>query len=284
MNIVYLNGQYLSMNDAKVPVMDRGFLFGDGVYEYIPVYHGIPFQFQKHFKRLQTSLEKIQITISFTERHWLDILAKLIQKNAGNHLAIYLHITRGVAAKRDLAINQVFTEPTIFAACFPLPTVSHSEAGIKAITLEDIRWAWCYIKAPTLLPNILLRQQALDRKADEAILIRNGEALEGTQSNLFIVKNGHVLTPPKTTFVLGGITRDLILEIARGKREPIEETPISVAMLKTADEIWLTSSSREIAPVIQLDDNPVGNGKPGQIWQKMIKAFQSYKQELFKVS
>lgn len=283
MNIVYLNGQYVPLEEAKISVMDRGFLFGDGVYEYIPVYNGEMFRLKEHLARLNRSLEKTYIKIAFTEHNWLDMLQKLIEKNGGGSLGIYLQITRGVASKRDLAINQVFTEPTLFAMCMPLPKPPADlldTPGIKVMMLDDTRWANCYIKAITLLPSILLKQQALDAGMDDAILVRNSHAMEGTQSNLFIVKNEVIITPPKTNNILAGVTRDLIVEFALHQKWALKEGPITVAELMNADEIWLTSSSREIIPVVELDKKPVSSGKPGPIWQKAIKSFQKYKQSL----
>ncbi|MDO9371034.1 MAG: aminotransferase class IV, partial [Gammaproteobacteria bacterium] len=193
---------------------------------------------------------------------------------------VYLQITRGVA-KRDHAFPKD-TAPTVFATSSPLPPIPETFAtqGITAITLEDIRWKYCHIKAIALLPNILLRQEAIDRGATEAILIRDGSVTEGAASNLFIIKNNTVITPPKGPLLLPGITRDLILELAQAHGIASREAAISEGELRAADEIWLTSSTKEIMPVTTLDGVTVSGGKPGPVWVRMTALFQDYKHKL----
>jgi len=278
MATAYLNGSFLPLEDARVPVMDRGFLFGDGVYEVIPVYGGRLFRLAQHLQRLQDSLDGVRIGNPLTAPEWRALLEELVSRNAGSDQAVYLQVTRGVAAKRDHAFP-AGVRPTVFAMSNPLPQARDitGEQGIHAITLSDIRWQHCNIKAITLLPNVMLRQQAVEADSAEAILIRDGYATEGAASNIFIVRNGVLVTPPKGPTLLPGITRDLVIELAAGNALPFREAAISATELHDAGEIWLTSSTREISPVIRLDDAAVGNGRPGPLWKRMITLFQAYK-------
>jgi D-alanine transaminase len=278
MTTAYLNGSYLPLEDACVPVMDRGFLFGDGVYEVIPVYGGRLFRLAQHLQRLQNSLDGVRIGNPLTADAWRELLEELVNRNSGSNQAVYLQVTRGVAPKRDHAFP-AGVRPTIFAMSNPLPEARdiHGEQGIHAITLPDIRWQHCNIKAITLLPNILLRQQAVEADTAEAILIKDGYATEGAASNIFIVRNGVLITPPKGPTLLPGITRDLIIDLAADNAVPYREAGISEAELHSAGEIWLTSSTREISPVVRLNDTVVGDGRPGPVWKHMIALFQAYK-------
>jgi len=280
---VYLNGTFLPLNQAMVPVLDRGFIFGDGVYEVIPAYGGKLFRLAEHLARLDHSLAGVRINNPLAHAQWDEILSELLRRNTtpdNPDQYIYLQVTRGVA-KRDHAFPQGVT-PTVLAMSNPLPPVpeAFTTQGITAVTLPDIRWKYCHIKAIALLPNILLRQEAVERGATEAILIRDGTVTEGAASNLFIVTQGTVITPPKGPLLLPGITRDLILELAQAAGIAHREAAISEAELRAADEIWLTSSTKEIMPVTRLDDVTVGDGKPGPLWQRMTVLFQDYKQQL----
>lgn len=281
MTIAYLSGTFLPIDQAHVSVMDRGFLFGDGVYEVIPVYARQLFRLIHHLRRLQNSLDAVRISNPHSDTEWGNILTDLIAQNSGSDQAIYLQVTRGIAAKRDHAFPKDIS-PTVFAMSTPgLPSVDiDSVTGIQAVTLEDSRWKHCNIKAITLLPNVLLRQEAIDAGTAEAILIKDGFAIEGAASNVFIVRNGLVITPPNSPALLPGITRDLILELAANNSIPFREADIPVADLLSADEIWVTSSTREISPVIRLDDITVSNGAPGPLWKRMITLYQEYKEAL----
>lgn len=280
MATVYLNGQFMPAEQATVSVLDRGFIFGDGVYEVIPVYGGHLFRFDQHLERLQNSLDAIRLPNPLRAEQWQDMLSQLVQRNGDGDQSLYLQITRGVA-KRDHAIPAQVT-PTVFAMSNPLitPPAEQLAQGVAAITMDDIRWQNCHIKAISLLANILLRQQAVDAGTAEAILIREGQATEGAASNLFIVKHNTLTTPPKGPLLLPGITRDLILELARANAIEAREATVSRADLAAADEIWLSSSTKEILPVTRLDDQPVGDGLPGPLWQRMLALFQDYKQKL----
>ncbi len=278
MSTAFLNGTFLPLDRAQVSVMDRGFLFGDGVYEVIPVYAGKLFRLTHHLKRLQNSLDGVRIGNPLTDFEWTEILTELVARNTGSDQDVYLQVTRGAAARRDHAFP-VDTRPTVFAMSTPASAMRDiaSEIGIKAITLPDIRWQKCDIKAITLLPNVLLRQQAIDAASAEAILIKNGHATEGAASNIFIVHNGVLVTPPKGPSLLPGITRDLVLELAAANGIPFREAGITEQDLEQAEEVWVTSSTREISPVTHLNDEIVGDGQPGPLWQRMIQLYQDYK-------
>ncbi len=278
---VYLNGEFIPLTEAKVSVMDRGFLFGDSIYEVIPAYSGRLFRLQHHLHRLENSLHAIHMENPLSHGEWEELLAILVLQYAGKDQSVYLQVTRGAAPSRDHTIPEGLI-PTIFAISTPFPAVDPQiyTRGISAITLDDIRWHYCNIKATTLLPNVLLRQEAKERGAMEAILVRDGLAIEGAASNLFIVDDGQIITPPKSEHLLPGVTRDLVLELAAEADLPYCEMPIKAEQLDSADEIWLTSSTREIMPVTHLDDRPINNGKPGELWQKIFNHFQAYKDEL----
>ena len=288
--LVYLNGAYLPIEEAKVSVLDRGFIFGDGVYEVIPAFGGKALRFEHHMQRLNDSLAAIRIKNPHSNDEWLEIIQKLISETGSpdqsgdqsSDQSIYLHITRGVA-QRDHRFPDD-TQPTVFIMSNVLHPVDTEllTNGIAAITLDDIRWQYCNIKAIALLPNILLRQQAVDKNAMEAILIRDGEMTEGAASNVFIVKDGVIKTPPKGKHLLPGITRDLVVELAHSHNMPVEETAISEKEFLDADEIWLTSSTKEILPVTQLNGKMVADGKPGNVFKDMYQKYQDYKVTLRK--
>ncbi len=271
---VYLNGEYLPLCDAKISVMDRGFLFGDGIYEVIASYAGNLFHFEQHMERLENSLTSIRLTNPYDRAKWLEKLTPLI--DASLDQAIYIQVTRGVASKRDHAFPEIVT-PTVFAMSSNIVAFTDLDSGAKAISIDDSRWGLCNVKAITLLANILLRQQAVDQGCAEAILVKDGYVTEGAASNIFAVIDGILITPPKGREILPGITRDVILELASNNGIPYSEDVVSLDALKTASEIWLTSSTREIVPVVQLDNEIIANGKPGPVWKNINQLFQTYK-------
>ncbi len=275
----WLNGRYLPLQEACVPVLDRGFLFGDGVYEVIPAYGGRPFRLAQHLRRLEHSLAGIGMAPPLEDAAWERIFRRLMAADPGGDWSLYLQVTRGPAAVRDHAFPAA-TTPTLLAWATPIAPPAGGGRGIAAVTLEDIRWQRCDLKAITLLGNCLLRQQARERGAYEAILVRDGLANEGAASNLFVVLDGELRTPPKGEHLLPGITRDLVLELAREQGVPHREADIPAADLRRADEVWLTSSTREIMPVVRLDDRPVGAGVPGPWWARMNEHYQAAKQAL----
>ena len=280
MSIVFLNGEFEPAENAKISVFDRGFLLGDGVYEVIPAYSGALFRLQEHLARLQQSLDAIRLTNPYSDVDWRDLLNALVEKNLDSDLSVYLQVTRGIAV-RDHAFP-ADTKPTVFAMVNKIAPLSaaYYEKGVAAVTLNDNRWTRCNIKAISLLPNVLLRQEAVDQGVVEAILIRDDFVTEGAASNAFVVIDGKILTPPKSEHLLPGITRDLIVEMAQQHGIPCAEEAISIDQLRSADEIWLTSSTKEILPVTKLDDKPVGTGEPGEIWNRMHKIYGHFKKTL----
>ena len=274
---VYLNGDYLPLADAKVSVLDRGFLFGDGVYEVIPAYAGRLFRFEDHIVRLNNSLREIRLDLDKSVAEWQAIFQPML--DGGKDQYIYLQVTRGYAPKRDHGFPEQVV-PTVFAMCSEIKPFAGRVTGVKAVTLDDARWQMCHVKAITLLANLLLRQEALDQDCAEAILVRNGYVNEGAASNVFVVIDDELITPPKNNEILPGITRDVILELAEANQIPCREDVIALEALQNASEIWVTSSTREIVPVIELNGSEVGDGEPGPVFQKMDQLFQAYKQSL----
>jgi len=281
-NIVYLNGKFIPQAEARVSIMDRGFLFGDGIYEVIPVFNGKLFGFDEHMARMEKSLSGIQMRNPLTQAEWKSILENLLQKNnkmTGNHVC-YCQITRGTdETRRHVFPNHLTPTVVAFLTSSGSYSIDELEKGFSAVTVDDARRRDCFIKAVALLPNILHLQYAKSKGAIEAILIRNNEALEGTSSNLFIVKNKTILTPPLSQHILNGITRNLIIRLAKENHIPCEETKIMVDKLKNADEIWVTGSSKEICPIVTLDDRPVGDGKVGNLWKRMVTLYEAYKKQ-----
>ncbi len=274
---IYLNGQYLPLADAKISVMDRGFLFGDGVYEVIPAYAGKLFRLDDHLHRLDNSLLSIRLHNPHNQTQWRELLNPLLQP--GVDQSVYLQITRGTAPKRDHAFPQ-HVVPTVFAMASTINPHTDGEHGLKAISLQDSRWKLCDTKAITLLANVLLRQQAVEQGCAESILFKEGYLTEGAASNVFAVINGILMTPALSGAILPGITRDIILEIAEKNNLPHSEQAISKDDMLTASEIWITSSTREIIPIVELDGKKVGDGKPGSVWKTFFKLFQDYKKSL----
>jgi D-alanine transaminase len=279
--IVYINGEYLPQSQASVSVLDRGFLFGDGVYEVIPVFAGKPLRMNEHLERLQRSMDRVSLKSPLTQQEWEEIFHALLEKNPGGDRSIYLQVTRGAAPLRDLSFS-ADTEPTVFVMVNDIKPVDYAKLknGIEAITVDDFRWKACDIKSVSLIANVMIRLRANEQNVMDAIMVRDGLVTEGTASNIFVVHNGIISTPPKSECLLPGITRDLVIELALANGFQVEEREINPDELESADEIWLTSSTREIAPVVKLDNHVVGNGIAGEYWNKIIALYQDYKQEL----
>ena len=275
--MIYLNGKFMPIEEACIPVLDRGFIFGDGVYEVIPVYSRKPFRLHEHLLRLQHSLDGIRLKNPFGNDEWKCLLEQVVAQNDGEDQYLYLHITRGVA-KRDHAFP-ANVAPTVFIMSTPLlpPPAEMLVGGAAAITAVDNRWVRCDVKAISLLPNVLLRQLAVDVQALETILIRDGFLTEGAASNIFIVKNNVLLAPPKSNLMLPGITYDVVLELAAANRIDHDVRQITEAEVRSADEILLTSSTKEIMPITTLDRQPVGTGKPGDLFARLHTLYQDYK-------
>lgn len=281
MPVVYLNGRFVAAEEAKVPVMDRGYLFGDGVYEVIPVYRGQPFLLEGHLARLQRSLDAIELANPLDNVSWASLITDLVSQNGGGEQSVYLQITRGAAAQRDHIFPQAVSAG-IFIMSNPLKPVPADwhQQGISCITVDDIRWQRCDIKAIALLANCLLKQRAQEAGAQEALLLRDGLLTEGAASNAYIVSNGEIITAPSGPQILSGITRDLVLALAEKTGVPVQQRSASERELRAADEIWISSSTKELVPVTKLDDQPVGTGQPGPIWQDLQQRFQQYKSEV----
>ncbi|MBI5429173.1 MAG: D-amino acid aminotransferase [Nitrosomonadales bacterium] len=286
---IYLNGQYMPVEEAKISVLDRGFIFGDGVYEVIPVYTRRAFRLAEHLRRLQHSLDGIRLQNPHSDDAWTNLISELIARNAGEDQYLYLHITRG-AAKRDHAFPNPPVRATVFMMSSPLtvPPAALLQSGVCAVTAPDNRWLRCDIKAIALLPNVLLRQMAVDAGCAETILIRSGSnnegafMTEGAASNIFVVKNGKLLAPPKDNLMLPGITYDVILEIAAANGIPHEVRRIAVAEVFAADELLLTSSTKEVLAITQLDGKPVGSGKPGAMFARLHGLYQDFKRDVMR--
>jgi len=281
---VYLNGQFMPIEEARIPVLDRGFIFGDGIYEVIPAYSRHVFRLAEHLRRLQYSLDGIRLPNPHSNQEWTGIINDLIKRNEAEDQYIYLHVTRGVA-KRDHAFPNPPVQPTIFIMSSPLvtPPVELLASGVKAITAPDNRWLRCDIKATSLLPNVLLRQIAIDAGCSETILIRdNAFMTEGAASNIFLVKNDVLLAPPKDHFMLPGITYDVILEIATANNIRYEIRRIGKEELSNPDELLLTSPTKEVLAITTLDNQPVGSGKPGAMFTRLHKLYQNYKQDVMR--
>ncbi|GJL75479.1 D-amino acid aminotransferase [Nitrosomonas sp.] len=274
--MIFLNGHFMPIEKACISVLDRGFIFGDGVYEVIPVYSRKPFRLVEHLHRLQHSLDGIRLKNPYTDEEWHHLLEQIIAKNKGEDQSVYLHITRGVA-KRDHAFPD--TPPTVFIMSNPLlpPPQEWLTSGVAAVTTSDNRWIRCDIKSISLLPNVLLRQIAVDAGAIETILVRDGFLTEGSASNIFVVKDQILLTPPKSHLMLPGITYDVTLELAAASNTIHEVREITEDELFSAEEVMLTSSTREIMAITRLNDQPVGNGKPGPKFRQLHQLYQQYK-------
>jgi D-alanine transaminase len=279
-SIVFLNGSFLRMDEARVPVLDRGFIFGDGVYEVVPVYARRPFRLQEHLRRLQYSLDQIRLANPYSDQEWSRLILELIARCPHADQGLYLQVTRGVA-KRDHAFPKG-AKPTVFMMTNALSTPSPEAVanGVAAITAADNRWLRCDIKSIALLGNVLMRQLAVEAGANETIMIRDGWLTEGSASNVFLVRNGVILAPPKSNLILPGTTYDVVLELAAKAGMPVEVRPVSEAELRSADELWLTSATREVLAVNSLDGKPVGGGAPGPVFRRMYALFRDFKKEL----
>ena len=281
---IYLNGSFMPITEARIPVLDRGFIFGDGVYEVIPVYSRRAFRLTEHLKRLQHSLDGILLPNPHSKREWTNILNSLIERNEPEDQYLYLHITRGVA-RRDHAFPNPPVPPTVFVLSNPLTTPSSEQlqSGIACITVADNRWLRCDVKAISLLPNVLLRQAAVSAGCAEAILIRDDAFLtEGAASNIFLVKNDKLLAPPKDNLMLPGITYDVILELADANGIQYEVRKVMKPELFSADELLLTSSTKEVLAITTLDGKSVGNGKPGAMFAKLHQLYQTFKRDVMR--
>jgi D-alanine transaminase len=281
MTIVYLNGEFMNAADARISPMDRGFLFADGVYEVIPVFGGRPLGLNEHLSRLEYSLDALRLARPAPRETLAALVLQMVARNGGGNLAVYLQVTRGAPERRDHAFPVPATRPTLFMMASELGATAIEDAegaaGARAITAEDLRWLRCDIKSVALLPNVLMRQRAIEAQAAETIMLRQGQLTEGSSTNVFIVKQGRISTPPLSSLILAGVTRAMVLEICRGRGMAIEERNISGAELMAADEIWVTSSTKDVLPIVKLDGQSVGAGRPGPVWKSFAVFYLEHK-------
>ena len=276
--MVYLNGKFILKSEAFISVMDRGFLFGDGVYEVFPVYNGLILGLESHLKRLQEGLDAINIVNPYDKKGWISIINKLISYHQENNKqAIYLQISRGCDDDRKHTYGKL--KPTVFMQSSPFksPTKSDLLKGSNAITRNDIRWSQCDTKATSLLANIMFAQEAKNHGVEEVILIRNGIVTECSSSNLFLVKNNCIYTHPKGSYILPGITRDMIIDCAKYCEIEVKEVSFNKDSLMAADEVWISSSTREVIPITHIDNNPINNSKVGETWSLIYDRYQAIK-------
>lgn len=278
--VCYLDGSYQALRDARISPLDRGFLFADSVYEVLPVYDGRMFRFREHFDRLARGLNEIRLASPHTHPQWLEILTELIRRNGTVDMYVYVQVTRGMEFGRNHQFPAQ-VKPTVFAMALPLPTLSDEQRlhGLSAITVQDFRWGRCDIKATGLLANVLMKQQAADAGAQEAIILRDNEVMEGSSTSIFVVTRGSVATPPNSRRILPGTTRDAAVEMVNGVM-PVEVRPILIEELRAADEVWLSAATRNVIPVGRIDGRPVGDGKPGPMWRRMNQAFDDVLKKL----
>jgi len=278
--VCHLNGQELPLAEARISPLDRSFLFGDGVYEVIPVYGGRPFRFAAHAERLARSLATIRIRDPHGREDWRRLVESLVAANGGGDQYVYIQVSRGAEFGRNHAPLPDI-EPTVFAYCSPWPAVSADTLarGVACITAQDTRWARCDIKSVALLANVLLRQLAVDAGATETILLRDGKLMEGSASTVHVVLHGELVTPPNSHRILPGTTRGVVIEVADSLGIPHRTAEVTEGELRGADEIWLAAATREVQPVTSLDGAPVGNGSPGPLWQRVYAGYQALKRE-----
>ena len=280
--MVFLNGKLVPLEQASVSVLDRGFIFGDGVYELVPVYSRVPFRLDEHLERLERSLAAVAIRNPYSRAQWRSHVHALVDAQPYEDQGVYFQVTRGVA-KRDHAFPKD-AEPTVFMMANPLvnPPQAQVEAGAAAVSAQDFRWLRCDIKSISLIGNVLLRQLSAEADAIETILFRDGKLTEASSSNVFVIKGGVIYSPPKNELILPGITYDVVVELARAHSMPLEFRPISEAEVRAADELWVTSSSKEVLAVVQLDGKAVGDGKPGPVFRRMFQHYQDFKRKVMR--
>ena len=281
---VYLNGAFLPIEEAKISPLDRGFIFGDGVYEVIPFYAGRGLRMREHLKRLQRSMDEIEIINPYAIEYWESMITMLIEKNGGvggnNNVGVYIQVTRGVA-KRDFPPPMGLTQ-TVFMMVNSLATPKPEiyTKGVSCVSLDDTRWLKCNIKSVALLGAVLLKHESKQAGGDDAVLFRDGYLTESSASNIAAVKNGVILCPPMDNLILPGITYELMIELAGKNKLPLEIRRVSRKEVKNADELWIMSSTKEVVPIVALDGKPIGTGQPGPVFEQMLKLFQEYKRTL----
>jgi len=278
--IVYLNGELTPVSEAKVSVLDRGFIFGDGVYEVIPMYDRKPFRGAQHLARLFRSQATIGIPNPHSADEWLALIDRVVRANDLRDQMIYIQVTRGVAKRAHAFPKEVTPTVFIMTNAMVLPSAEVRAAGVACVTMEDKRWLNCQIKATSLLGNVLAAQHAAEEGVTEAIQFRDGFLSEASSSNVWVVKNGKLLAPPKDNLILEGIRYGLIEELCAAKDIQLESRRITQEEVFAADELMLSSASKEILPVVTVDGRTIGSGKPGPVWARLYAAYQEAKAAL----
>lgn len=275
--VTWFNGAFMPLGEVRISPMDRAFLYGDAVYEVIPVHAGRCFLLEPHLDRLERSLREIRIRNPYSRDQWRSLVNELVQRNGGGHVAIYLQVSRGADEGRDHGFPGDHVAPTVFAMATPIPEPHPDRHGIHAITCADERWGRCDIKSTALLANVLARQKAREAGAGETILLREGYLTEGSASSVLIVERGVVIRRRAGPEVLPGTTTDSIVGLARGIGLACRDEPITEDRLRNADEIWVAAATRGVVPVVMLDGRPVGDGTPGPVWRKVAAALETAK-------
>ncbi len=279
MAIAYLNGEWMQPEDARVSVFDRGFMFGDGIYEVMAVYDDEVFTLDQHLVRLQRSLDAIRLVSPHSSEEWRSLILEAVERGQENPAYLYLQVTRGVAAPRSHVYPAV-VQPTVLMTVMHAPDLERQNvAPLKVVTKEDFRWGRGDIKVVSLIANGLLKNEAIAEGFDDAILVRDGLVTESTAANVFVVKDGVIVTPPKSNYLLHGITRDHLVDLVNEAGLSMEERSITESELLEADEVWVTSTGQEVWPVGQVNDQVIGNGSAGVVWQAVDDLFQASKRK-----
>lgn len=273
---VYLNGEFLRVDEAKVSVLDRGFIFGDGIYEVVPVYRGNAFRMAEHLDRLDRSLAALRIAQPFDRSGWIDLIRQLLDRTSLDTCIVYLQVTRGVA-KRDHPFPSPAVTPTVFGmvSAWTPPSAAQRAQGLRAISIPDERWLHCEIKSVSLLGNVLAKQQAVDAHVDEVLQFRDGFLTEGSSTNIWVVSGGKLLAPPKNNLILEGIRYGLMGKLAAEAGIPFEARRLSQDEVVQADELMLSSATKEVLPIVALDGRPVGSGKPGPVYEQLRAGYDA---------
>jgi D-alanine transaminase len=274
-SLCYLNGNYVPLANASIPVLDRGFIFGDGIYEVVPAYRKRPFRLEQHLNRLQRSLTEARIENPHSRAGWRAIIDRLIGSSPAEDLVVYVQVTRGVA-KRDFAFP-AGVAPTVFAMVSPLtrPSAAQRDAGLRAISVPDLRWLRCDIKSVSLLGAVLARQQAAEQGLDEVVQHRDGRLTEGSASNVWVVKAGHVLAPPRDNLILEGIRYGFVQELCEQAAIPFDVRVVSMDEVRHADELMLSAATRELLPIVELDGQRIGDGRPGPVYRQLRRGYDA---------
>ena len=275
-DVGYLNGKFMPLEEVRISPDDRGYQFGDGVYEVVTVHRGTPFALGEHLSRLENSAQVIRLSLPYSRGEWESRIAEGVKQCGYDHCKVYIQVTRGVAPRDHLFPNQ--GSQTVFMSFREMVAVDEKwrQEGVKVITLPDLRWGRCDVKSLNLLPNILAKQQAKDAGAFEAIFIRDGIVAEATASNVMLIRSGTLMTPESNFRILPGVTRKIILDIAKKQGINVSEQPIECKELFQADELFLVGTTIEVVPVISVDQKPIGTGSPGPLTKKIILCYQEF--------